>query len=265
MRHILAVEAVSTDGWLPPEQLVAALEAYRANYSNDGRPRSGAIGLAPRVQNKPNIRPPVPPVNELANAGTNTTAPRGFPGPAAAPNTVQRCYVCDSPFYKAKQCPQRVQGPGQTQVRPPVRAPPPTAASRVPKPASVNRCKTDNVTVDVTVDNVCHGVKPTLFTALGSVAHSPVNVEYWPDSYDIQDDAKTMETSTMNVNCDDDVFVLNTDSTSVSNVDGINALDYMPIKIRGVSGIVNGLIDSGSMICVVNSRIVSGLNLPHVG
>ena len=92
-------------------KLVAALEAYRANYSSDGRPRSGAIGIAPRIQNRPMLGLRSPVNGQSVNAGICTSAPRGFPGPAAASNTVQRCYVCDSPFHKAIHCPQRIQGP----------------------------------------------------------------------------------------------------------------------------------------------------------
>ena len=74
VRHILAVEAATSDGWLPPENLVSALEAYRANYSRDGRPRSGAIGITPRMQNRPMLgyRSPV------ANVGNNTLANEHF-------------------------------------------------------------------------------------------------------------------------------------------------------------------------------------------
>jgi len=60
--HILAVEAAISNGWLPPEKLVSALEAYRANYSSDGRPRSGAVGITSRMQNRP-VPGPRPPMN----------------------------------------------------------------------------------------------------------------------------------------------------------------------------------------------------------
>ena len=263
LRHILAVEAATTDGWLPPEKLVAALEAYRANYSSDGRPRSGAIGIAPRIQNRPMLGLRSPVNGQSVNAGISTSAPRGFPGPAAASNTVQRCYVCDSPFHKAIHCPHRIQGPRHVQVRAPVRAPPPVAASRAPRPATVSRCKTESVIVD----DACPGVKPVLPATVGlsSVVRTPVDTKYWPDSGDMHDDSKTTETCTMNMKCGNDVFVTNVNSTNVSTVDGINALDYMPIKIRGVSDTLSGLIDSGSMIYVVNGRIVSELDLPRVG
>ena len=94
---------------------------------------------------------------------------------------------------------------------------------------------------------------------------TPVDTKYWPDSGNIHDDSKTTETCTMNMKCGNDVFVTNVNSTNISTVDGINALDYMLIRIRGVSDTVSGLIDSGSMICVVNDRIVSELDLPRVG
>ena len=74
-------------------------------------------------------------------------------------------------------CPQRVQG-HRSQVRPPVRAPPPVAASRAPRPANVSRCETESLIVD----NACHGVKPVLPATVGldSIVRTPVDVNYLP-------------------------------------------------------------------------------------
>ena len=97
-------------------------------------------------------------------------------------------------------------------VRLPVRASPPVAASRAPRPANVSRCETESVVVD----DACHGVKPVLPAAVGldSIVHTPVDVNYLPESDDVHGDTKTMETCTMNKKCSNDELVSYVDSTN---------------------------------------------------
>ena len=46
LRHVLSVESASTDGWLKIQQLAEAVDLYKANHCDSGRPHASAIGVA---------------------------------------------------------------------------------------------------------------------------------------------------------------------------------------------------------------------------
>lgn len=255
-RHVLALESSSTllekGGWLGKNALVEALDAYDAGLATSGSKKM--VGASHSSGFKPIYESPRPIPRtfqgsqhrgEPSQAGRkpemfNRGSGGGFTTPRSAP--VRRCFVCNSPGHVAINCPRRTTTATGTKHN--------TTGNSVPR-ASTNAC-TVSPQGEVGVDSV----QPNPDVMCESLCYDSVH----NDLCDAKLNTTSVKASTSGNSCQ----VPEDDLNNITD-DSVGHLSFCDVEVKGLSGCVQALDDSGTQMSLVNPRVIETLNLPRFG
>ncbi len=244
LRHILSVEATSTEGWVRTEKLAEIADLYLASYDKHNRPRTGVINRAGDVPAK---RTPPPATSVVVSSTSPAMAPpppitsvaSGVTTPAGPPP--KKCFKCHSSQHLYASCPRRSPSDRQTEGR----------SARTPV---VNRCAVEPSGTNVGQETTPVGpekprtVAVTLEIENGTAADIPTPTA-----------------------CIYDVITAPLECTGVhelSKPPELAELQYVKVQFNEAPGVVvTGIADSGAEMPVIDSAILNDYidNIPVVG